>query len=361
MKSKLQQLAHFIWFKHPILFWLLIPFSLLYAVVTVIRRYFYKIGLFSAYQSPVPVLIIGNLTVGGNGKTPLAIWLVELLKQRHITVGVISRGYGSKAPYYPFLVNQSNDATVTGDEPLLIHKRTGVDVVIASNRQLAIELLLTTNPQIQLIISDDGLQHYALKRDIEWVVVDANKKFGNQWLLPAGPMRESTKRLAHIDAVIFNHGHINAYLDNNSTINTKVSELDKNPIVITASMSLEANFAINILTGEKKSLEAFTDVHAIAGIGFPERFFNLLIAHRITLISTTSFADHHAYVATDFDFLLNSLTDDTPLLMTEKDAIKCTHIATANWWYVPIESKINSSTTDCLLTQIEHILNIPQA
>ena len=227
---------------------------------------------------------------------------------------MISRGYGSQSKTYPLLVTPETDPVQGGDEPVLIAKRTGVPVVISPNRQQAIELLLKTQ-DCDLIISDDGLQHYKLQRDIEIVVMDSERALGNGFVLPAGPLRELPSRLKNVDFVITNGGK-NAYSD--------------------AIMRLVPHYAINLVTAEKRLLSEFTQGAAIAGIGNPQRFFTMLENLNIRLENTKAFQDHQHFEPQ----LLEKLAENQPLFMTEKDAVKCQVFAKENWWYVPVDAEI---------------------
>ncbi|MFC0180466.1 tetraacyldisaccharide 4'-kinase [Thorsellia kenyensis] len=338
----MQKLAHYLWFKSKFVYRLLLPLSWCYALVVIIRQRLFQFGFLHSYRSKVPVLIVGNITVGGNGKTPVVLWIIEQLKKYDIEVGVISRGYGANPPFTPFLVADSNDPKVTGDEPMLIYERTGVDVVISPNRQKAIELILQRSPDVKLIISDDGLQHYALKRDIEWVVIDAKKQFGNKHFLPAGPLRESIRRLRSIDAAIINYGS-NKTLTQNQSIVELPSSIHK------AFLFLEPFDAVNLLSGDTRKLSDFTDVNAIAGIGFPERFYTLLQENGINVVDTKDFKDHHIFEHQD---LVSFKKSNLPLFMTEKDAQKCKILATDNWWYVPVKSVIPAQSGEVLINQL---------
>ncbi|MDO4626560.1 MAG: tetraacyldisaccharide 4'-kinase [Pasteurellaceae bacterium] len=314
------------WYKKSWLCYLLLPFSALFWGITYIRRYLYQTHKLRSYRASVPVVIVGNLSVGGNGKTPVTIWLVQQLQARGLRVGVISRGYGSKSKVFPLLVDAQSNPIYAGDEPVLIAQRTGTAVAISPNRQQAIEMLLQ-NQVCDVIISDDGLQHYKLQRDIEIVVVDAERGLGNGLLLPAGPLRELPSRLNEVDLVISNGG-VNQYSQ--------------------AEMRLVPSVAINLLTGEKQPLVEFTHANAIAGIGNPPRFFAMLRSLNIQLNQTFAFADHQ-----DFSMeLLRSLSSDLPCLMTEKDAVKCMSFAQANWWYIPVEAEITATSAFTLLDNI---------
>ena len=182
-------------------------FSLLFWLISQLRHALFCLGIKSSYRAPKPVIIVGNLSVGGNGKTPVVVWLVEELKKRGLRVGVISRGYGGKSKTYPLFVTENTRPIEGGDEPVLIAKRTNAPVVISPNRQQAIELLLS-QAECDIIVSDDGLQHYKLQRDLEIVVMDAERALGNGFVLPAGPLRELPSRLKSVDFVITNGGKI---------------------------------------------------------------------------------------------------------------------------------------------------------
>ncbi|MDD0823577.1 tetraacyldisaccharide 4'-kinase [Mannheimia sp. AT1] len=321
-----------LWQTKSWLTWLLSPLSFLFLLVTKIRHWLYQKNILKSYRAPVPVLIVGNLSVGGNGKTPVVIWLVEQLQKKGIKVGVISRGYGGKNKQYPQLVTQTSSAEIMGDEPVLIVQRTNVPLAISPNRQQSIELLLNQF-ELDLIISDDGLQHYALQRDIEWVVVDGIRRFGNNFLLPAGGLRELPSRLKSVDAIICNGG---------------IPKVDEH------LMKLEPSFAVNLLTNERKAIQEFTQsCVAIAGIGHPARFFTMLETLKISLIKTQAFADHQAFNITQLKDLADT---QTPLLMTEKDAVKCRDFAQHNWWYIPVSAKFSEESTACLLNSIQRKL-----
>lgn len=280
----------------------------------------------------MPVLVIGNISVGGNGKTPLVIWLVEQLQKKGVKVGVISRGYGGENKVYPQLVTPESNPKLMGDEPVLIAQRTHAPVAISPNRQQSIELLLSQF-ELDLIVTDDGLQHYALNRDIEWVVVDGERRFGNGFVLPAGGLRELPSRLKQVQAVICNGKNANAGEH---------------------AMHLEPDFAINLKTGEKCKLNEFTQpVYALAGIGYPPRFFNMLKELGIPLAETFSFADHQAFTA---EMIVPKLSQNLPLLMTEKDAVKCKAFTQGNWWYVPVSARFSEKSTACLVRMVMDLI-----
>ncbi|MEG9490368.1 tetraacyldisaccharide 4'-kinase [Mannheimia indoligenes] len=317
-----------IWQTKSLITWLLSPLSLLFWLISYVRKRLYSLNILQSYHSLVPVLVVGNISVGGNGKTPVVVWLVEQLQQRGVKVGVVSRGYGGKNKVFPQLVTQQSSAEMVGDEPVLIVQRTNVPLAVSPNRQQSIELLLSQF-ELDLIITDDGLQHYALQRDLEWVVVDGKRRFGNGFVLPAGGLRELPSRLNSVDAIICNGGiaKSNEHL-----------------------MSLEPSSAVNLLTNEYRPLSEFSQpCVAIAGIGHPPRFFTMLEKLGIPLAKTQGFADHQDFDANQLKALADS---QTPLLMTEKDAVKCKSFAEENWWYVPVSAKFSEKSTACLLTPI---------
>ncbi len=315
-----------IWSGKSSLYLLLLPLSWLYGLVSGAIRLSYKLGLRKAWRSPVPVVVVGNLTAGGNGKTPVVIWLVEQLQSRGIRVGVVSRGYGGKAERYPLILTPATDTTQAGDEPVLIYQRTGVPVAVAPERSAAVKALIE-HAQPQLIITDDGLQHYALARDKEIVVIDGVRRFGNGWWLPAGPMRERAGRLNSVDAVITNGGE------------AQPGEI---------AMRLLPGDAVNLLSGERCPVQILQNVVAMAGIGHPPRFFATLKQCGVTPVNTVSLADHQALTEADVVKLLGK---DQTLLMTEKDAVKCRAFAAGheNWWYLPVDAHLAQPQAEQLL------------
>ncbi|WP_312749320.1 tetraacyldisaccharide 4'-kinase [Atlantibacter hermannii] len=320
-----------IWSGQSPLWILLLPLSGLYGLVSNLIRLSYRLGLRKSWRAPVPVVVVGNLTAGGNGKTPVVVWLVEQLQQRGIRVGVVSRGYGGKAGHYPLVLDAHTSSDQAGDEPVLIFQRTGAAVAVSPVRCEAVQALLAGN-QPQIIITDDGLQHYALARDYEIVVVDGIRRFGNGWWLPAGPMRERESRLRDVDAVITNGG---------------------TPQTGEIAMHLAPSQAVNLLTGEKRDASTLTEVVAMAGIGHPPRFFATLEKLGVTPVNTHGLADHQALTEADVAALARP---EQTLLMTEKDAVKCRAFAHANWWYLPVDAQIASPAANKLLTDILSLL-----
>ncbi|TJY56594.1 tetraacyldisaccharide 4'-kinase [Sinimarinibacterium sp. CAU 1509] len=304
---------------------LLQPLAALYGAITRRRR-----QRLSAVAAPlaVPVIVVGNISVGGTGKTPLVIWLVEHLREWGWRPGVISRGYGARAPVYPYRVRADGDARACGDEPLLIVQRTGCPLMIAPQRRDAAQALIDSG-EVDVLVADDGLQHYRLARDLELCVVDGARGLGNGALLPAGPLREPAQRLHEVDWVVVNGG-LEADLQG-----------WRDPALPVVQMQLTLSKAINLQGGDVRALTAFAGqrVHAVAGIGHPPRFFEALRGQGIDVIPH-GFPDHHAYSADDLAF-----GDTLPVLMTEKDAVKCRGFAQAQWWQVPAVAELSAADT----------------
>lgn len=324
-----------VWFQDHRAKWLLVPLLLpltcLFYVITRLRRLAYKCGVLSSKTPNIPVIIVGNIGVGGNGKTPLTLFLIDALTQSGLNVGVISRGYGAKAPYYPYQVSKESSAKEVGDEPLLIAQRSNAKVVIGAERIASCELLIAQGCEV--IIADDGLQHYALGRSFEFVVIDGKRLFGNKLLLPAGPLREPVSRVNSVDAVVIN-GESDFYQRYPDTLPP------------TMRMDLIAKSVINVATGQSLTIEQFKSqylvqnrvINAIAGIGDPSRFFDTLSAMGFTLNQAQGFIDHQSFSKSD----LIRFSEQIPLLMTEKDAVKCRDFADENYWYLPVDASFDA-------------------
>lgn len=317
------------WYQpHPIR-WLLWPLSLLYRVVLKLRSELFRLDILKQGYLPVPVIIVGNIAIGGTGKTPFVIWLAKQLQQAGYRPGIISRGYGGHAEHYPQKVMPDSDPMIVGDEPIIISRHTLCPMVVAPDRVSAGNRLLKEY-DCNVIIADDGLQHYALGRDIEIVIIDGQRQFGNQLCLPAGPLREPMSRLKNIDFIVENHGA--------DTVNY--------------TMTLSQLYAVNLAdSSQKRALSSFIGkrVHAIAGIGNPQRFFEQLSSQGLSLISH-AFDDHHPFKAEDLIF-----NDQKAILMTEKDAVKCQHFADSNTWYIPIEASISGKLDQHILQKLAGI------
>lgn len=317
------------WYQHSVLRWLLSPLSGLYRLITGLRKRGFERGWFTSYKLPVPVIVVGNISVGGTGKTPFVIWLAEQLKQAGYRPGIISRGYGGNAHRYPLDVTENTATQLAGDEPVLIARRSGCPVVVDPKRSQA-ALHLLSHYQCDAIISDDGLQHYALQRDIEIVLVDGQRRFGNKFCLPAGPLREPLARLKHVDFIVFNG-----------------SESVKSPFY---QMCLQPSQWVNLLDESLVApLMHFNgqQAHAVAAIGNPQRFFDLLCEHNIT-VQSHHFADHHVFSAADLNF-----NDSLPVLMTEKDAVKCRDFAHSSMWYLPVSAALSEELSAAILLKLK--------
>jgi len=314
------------WQQKNLLYYLvLIPLSYLFSCLVLMRRLAYKVGLFRSYQLAVPVIVVGNINLGGSGKTPVVIWLVEQLKQAGYEPGVISRGYGTKNTK-PTAVAATSSAAQVGDEPVLIARRSHCPVWVGVDRVAAGQALLDANPSCDVIISDDGLQHYRLRRDIELVVADEQTAIG-QKLLPAGPLREPLSRLQTVDAVIC-HGE--------STIDAAFAmQLGGQTFYNLADTSVKAD--IGYFNGKKLA--------AIAGIGKPERFFNQLRNLGLD-VQSIHFSDHHAFAQSDLNIQCDAL------IMTEKDAVKCEAFASDHHWVLPVEAKMDVTLLPLLLVKL---------
>jgi tetraacyldisaccharide 4'-kinase len=274
---------------------------------------------------PVPVIVVGNVTIGGAGKTPLVIALVAALRELGWKPGVASRGYGGLARG-PRLLGPEPDPAQVGDEPALIAIRTGAPVAIGADRPAAARLLLDEG--VDLVVADDGLQHYPLARDVEICVLDGVRRLGNGRLLPAGPLRESAPRLGEVDFIVCNGGE---------------------PQAGEIPMRLAAGAAVSLVDASiRKPLATFsqTRVHAVAGIGHPQRFFDTLREYGIDVIEHP-FPDHHRYVPDDLVF-----ADDLPILMTEKDAVKCRAFGNGNWWAVPVAAELPATFVDAVAARV---------
>ncbi|AJR08153.1 tetraacyldisaccharide 4'-kinase [Photobacterium gaetbulicola] len=319
-----------IWFEHHpagvVLKPLLWPLSKLFGAVSRHRRQQYQTGRKAAYRPSVPVVVVGNITAGGNGKTPVVVWLVEQLKAAGLKPGVVSRGYGAKAPHYPYRISDQSTTAEAGDEPVLIFRRTGVPVAVSPKRAEAVQLI---ESDVDVIITDDGLQHYALARDIEIVVIDGQRRFGNQQLIPMGPLREGCERLQEVDFLICNGGNA-----------------ERNEI----PMQLVPADLVNLCTGERcEAAKLQGDIVAMAGIGHPPRFFSTLQQLGITPVKCQPFADHQAFAEQELKQLS---AQGQHLVMTEKDAVKCHAFAQPNWWYLPVDAAMPAEQAESLINRI---------
>lgn len=307
---------------------LLFPLSLLMRLLVFTRRLAYRLRLLPVYHPPVPVIVVGNLTVGGTGKTPLVIWLCKHLHSLGYSPGVVIRGYGGKATSWPQQVRADSDPQVTGDEAVVIAEQTGCPVCASPNRADAARALLE-HAACDVIVSDDGLQHYALGRDIEIAVIDGERRFGNGMLLPAGPLREGVNRLRQVDFVIVN-GHCRE--------NEHCMHLDPGQLV-------------NLVSGETVPLQDFSGqrVHLVTGLGNPQRFIEMLNQAGLEPESHL-FPDHHDYHHEDLAF-----DEELPVIMTAKDAVKIRPFADRRCWYLVLEVRPPVNVINQVVTALEMI------
>lgn len=306
------------------------PVSLFFLLLVICRKAFYTTGVFKSYKIKKPVVVIGNITVGGTGKTPLIIKLCELLNNWGYKTGVISRGYGGTGPWPHQLVSTST-AEGSGDEPLQVYNRTGVPVVVGPDRVADANYLLDNN-ELDIILTDDGLQHYRLQRDLELVVIDQSRLYGNGFLLPAGPLREPVSRMNTFKTAcwkIVNGGNENY------------------------AFNIRLRNARQLSSDRDESLENFKSdtVHAVAGIGNPQRFFNMLKQAGLKIIEHP-FPDHHQFSQQDLDF-----NDELPVLMTEKDSVKCQTFTRDNFWYVPIDIELTETFINAFQAKVAELVH----
>jgi len=315
MTKRLSRLAAQVWYQKTAVGALLWPLSKLFEAIVWLRRMGYHLGLRKTTTFKVSVIVVGNITVGGAGKTPLILWLAQFLKAQGYHPGIVSRGYGGRPEASPQWVDAASAAGAVGDEALLIATKTGCPMAVSPRRPEACRSLLDKAP-CDVLLSDDGLQHYALGRTIEIAVIDGERRFGNGWCLPAGPLREPVTRLKEVDLIVVNGG-------------------EARPGEFALRMTMQD--AVNLVTGERRPLAEFNSApcHAVAGIGHPARFFQGLKRAGLTCI-THDFPDHFAFQARDVDY-----GDALPVLMTEKDAVKCKQFANERLWAVPVEANLD--------------------
>jgi tetraacyldisaccharide 4'-kinase len=324
------------WYKQGFVSYLFLPLTLVFWLLMITRKFLFAIGIKTQHKSKIPVIVVGNITVGGTGKTPFVIYLVNLLKSMGYKPGIVSRGYGAKeddsAPF-PRMLTPEMDVVLSGDEPKLLSLRADVPVVIDPKRANAVSFI-SEHTDCDIIISDDGLQHYAMGRDLEVVLVDQQRGLGNGWLLPVGPLRESKSRLKTVDMVVENSGfnHVG----------------DKQDYSLTASSPYQIEKTELQLTNRK--------VHLISGIGNPQRFLETAKGLELDVASTTWLPDHHNFTLSDF----THFNDGDVVLMTEKDAVKCQPLAaqtnSKNWYVLPINACISDKIEQELKTKITNLM-----
>ena len=313
--------------------WLIVfrPLSILYRSISLLNYKLYQVGVKSSYTAPVPVMVIGNITVGGSGKTPLLIHLVDYLESIGVRVGVISRGYGGKGPF-PAYVDINSEPNDVGDEPCLIVQSTGVPMVVGANRQKNIELLLAKH-NLNLIISDDGLQHYALNRQLEWIVLDNNRGLGNEKILPEGYLREPKSRL------------------NTATVIEHAAQPKSD-----LNMHLEVSTPYLLNMDKDVLFDPTLDYYAVVGIGYPQRFYKTLQSLGVNQFQCHEFPDHHDYEIQDLQF-----EDANPIITTEKDAVKLLPLLKKyqdfkrEIWVVPVEAVLSQPCYTLLNNQLKKL------
>ncbi|HKQ25075.1 MAG TPA: tetraacyldisaccharide 4'-kinase [Burkholderiales bacterium] len=319
------------WYRLTWLSVALLPLASVFRLMANLRRFAYRIGVLRSERLSVPVIVVGNVTAGGTGKTPLTLWLCGILQEKGFSPGIVSRGYGGRASL--LAVNAGSDPVAAGDEPVLLARRSRCPVWIGRDRVAAARALLTASPECDVIVCDDGLQHYRLQRDVEIVVVDGNRGLGNRLPLPAGPLREGAARLRSVDAVVING--------------------PGDPVLRLGScfdMSLEGSHFHNLLN--PSHVAAASDfqgrrLHAVAGIGNPLRFFEHL--QRLGLSFTAhAFPDHHSFAPVDLEF-----EDADEIIMTEKDAIKCQRFARENQWALPVDAVVDPQLAQLVLNKLK--------
>ena len=322
--SSTAELLNDIWYGKSPMRYALWPVSAVYRGLARLRRTAYQRGWRPIVEAPVPVIVVGNVSVGGTGKTPFVIWLADQLKQRGRKVGIVTRGYRGKGTEWPRVVAADSDPEEVGDEPVLLARRTRCPVVAGPDRVACVEALLE-HMRVDVVLSDDGLQHYRLARAFEIAVVDGLRGMGNGLCLPAGPLREPPSRLQEVDAIVVNGagwGHAGVFRAD--AVVTKVYHLKD---------------------GAERTLESFRDkpVHAVAGIGNPQRFFDLLLAADLD-VDAHPLEDHA-------EITLDELTFDEPgaVLITEKDAVKCEHLKANGVWCVVVDFKFDADSASRLM------------
>lgn len=329
MLAGLEKCLHAVWYKSRVAGYSLLPLAGVFCLLSLIRQQWLRLR--SRVELSRPVIVVGNITVGGTGKTPLVIAIVEYLQAQGLKPGVVSRGYGGKANY-PLPIDAATTAAQAGDESLLIARRCGCPVVVSPDRVQAARYLLANN-DIDLIVSDDGLQHYSLPRQIEIAVVDGERGLGNGLCLPAGPLRERAGRLATVDFVVVNGGSGHSFPGNQFAMSLSVQPL----------RPLRPQQA-----GQEP--QPGSAVHAVAAIGNPARFFRT-VEQQGFQVTPHAFADHHFFSEKDLLF-----SDGYPVLMTEKDAVKCmTFPRLTNHWYLPVTAVLPEGFWSALQARLEQL------
>lgn len=326
------------WYGGAKVWWLTLPLLWPLSIVLQLLATWRRRRLSQAAKLlPVPVLVVGNISLGGTGKTPLLAALVTELQSSGWRPGIVSRGYGGNASY-PLLVDADTTAAQAGDEPKMLAMKTAVPLVVDPQRLRAAEYLLA-HTDCNLIISDDGLQHYRLARSIEIAVIDGQRGFGNQLCFPAGPLREPISRLRDVDFCVVNHSGVT---------HPSLQKIPQQHRAI--AMKMQPLAWVNLVSGERRALQDLVDAkrwQAVCGIGNPARFFATLSQLGLQF-DCHSFADHHKFSEQDFSF-----DSGSTLVMTEKDAVKCTDFARDTWWYLAVEAQLPAEFYQTLGTHLK--------
>ena len=327
------------WYK-PLNFFtfLLLPLTLIFGGIVSIRRFLYKKGFKTTYRASIPVIVVGNITVGGTGKTPLVIALAHELLEKGFYPGIISRGYKGKNTNRPQRAKKDSNVLEVGDEAVLIAQHVDCPIVVCKDRIFALKFL-QQNFYCNIIISDDGLQHYRLGRDIEIAVIDSDRQFGNEYLLPIGPLREPISRLQTCDFIVYNNNH-------DQIPHEKPYASHKN--IFHMQYKIDKLISVKDFT-KSLDLDQLPDqtIHAIAGIGNPDRFFNTLKTLGLDIIEHV-FCDHHAFKFSDIDFEKERI-----IIMTEKDAVKCRAFADERHWFLKVEAIFDKNLVDAIIKKID--------
>ncbi len=322
----LQQKLEAIWYENSPGKTLLLPLSCLYCLISNYKK---KKDLSQQTSLTIPVIVVGNINIGGTGKTPLIIKLTELLKANGYKPAIITRGYKGKSTQWPIHVDTETSVELVGDEAKLMAIRTNVPVIAGVDRSASIHYVLN-NTDCNIILSDDGLQHYKMKRDIEIAVIDAQRRFGNGHCLPAGPLREQEQRLEQCDFLVTNG----------------------EPVLGSENlMKVSGSTAISLKDLTTKPLTSFKAVQVYTGIGNPQRFIETLQSHGLKVTHQVIFPDHHQFIAEDFA----TQDNDLPILMTEKDAVKCLEFELENCWYLPIDALLEKTFETAFLTKVSRV------
>lgn len=323
---RLQRWLEHIWYEK---YWKAIPLVPLSALFCGISRWRRQYQTKQQLPSPIPVIVIGNISIGGTGKTPLIIHLTSLLRKAGYRPAIISRGYKGTSTTWPLAVEKDTNARCCGDEAKLLANRTGVPVIVGANRVEDIQSV-KEHTDANIILSDDGLQHYKMARAFEIAVMDGRRGLGNGYCLPAGPLREKQTRLRDCNLVISN-GQSN------------LTEHD---------MRVSGNTVINIQSGLRQKLSGIAKAHVITGIGNPQRFIDTLRDQQVELITVTTFPDHHHFRTEDFFY-----SDDIPIIMTEKDAVKCQDFEHQQLWYLEVNAQCNASFDANFLHAMKNLIH----